>query len=55
MKIKIAALKDDMAKEKEAAINLEVRRALEEAAKNSESGQAEYRKDELLDKSGEEK
>jgi len=55
MKIKIAALKDDMAKEKEAAINLEVRRALEEAAKNSESGQAESGKDELLDKSGEEK
>jgi len=39
MKTKLAALKDDMTKEKEAAINLEVRRALEEAAKKSASGQ----------------
>ena len=55
MKVKMAALKDSMAKEKEAAINLEVRRALEEAAKKSASKQPEPAKNESIDTSGEEK
>lgn len=56
MKAKLAALKDTMTKEKEAAINLEVRRALEEAAKKSESEQqAESAKDEPSDTSKEDK
>jgi formate dehydrogenase iron-sulfur subunit len=37
MKTRLAKLKDDMAKEKEAAINLEVKRALEDAAKEAAS------------------
>jgi len=35
MKTKLAEMKDSMAKEKEAAINLEVKRALEDAAKEA--------------------
>ncbi len=35
MKVKLAQMKDNMAKEKEAAINLEVKRALEDAAKEA--------------------
>ncbi|MCG6911604.1 MAG: 4Fe-4S dicluster domain-containing protein [Deltaproteobacteria bacterium] len=54
MKVKLAELKDKMNKEKEAAINLEVKKALEEAAKPSEAekqpaeeiGAAEKRKEE---------
>ena len=37
MQIKLAELKDKMSKEKEAAINLEVKKALEEAAKQAEA------------------
>ena len=48
MKAKLAALKDDMTKEKEAAINLEVRRALEEAAKKAAFGQPESAKNETI-------
>ena len=35
MKVKLAQMKDNMAKEKEAAVNLEVKRALEDAAKEA--------------------
>ena len=37
MKVKLEALKDKMTKEKEAAINLEVKKALEEAAQQAEA------------------
>jgi len=37
MQVKLAELKDKMSKEKEAAINLEVKKALEEAAKQAEA------------------
>ena len=40
MKVKLAELKDKMTKEKEAAINLEVKKALEEAAKQAEAENA---------------
>ncbi len=39
MQVKLAKMKDSMAKEKEAAINLEVKRALEEAAKEAAESQ----------------
>jgi formate dehydrogenase iron-sulfur subunit len=39
MAIKLAEMKDNMAKEKEAAINLEVKRALEDAAKEAAESQ----------------
>ena len=35
MKVKVAEMKESMAKEKAAAINLEVKRALEDAAKEA--------------------
>jgi Fe-S-cluster-containing dehydrogenase component len=54
MKVKLAALKDDMTKEKEAAINMEVRRVLEEAAKKSASVQPKSAKYESTVTSGEE-
>jgi Fe-S-cluster-containing dehydrogenase component len=40
MKVKLAELKDKMTKEKEAAINLEVKKALEEAAQQAEAENA---------------
>ncbi len=55
MKAKLAALKDTMTKEKEAAINLEVKRALEDAAKKIKAEQPESAKDESVNISGEEK
>jgi gas vesicle protein len=39
MKTKLAEMKDTMTKEKEAAINLEVKRALEEAARQAAESQ----------------
>jgi hypothetical protein len=40
MQAKLAELKDKMSKEKEAAINLEVKKALEEAAKQADADNA---------------
>ncbi len=37
MKVKLAELKDKMTKDKEAAINLEIKRALEDAAKQAKA------------------
>jgi len=54
MKAKLAALKDDMTKEKEAAINLEVRRALEEVSKKSTSVQPKTANDDSKVTSGKE-
>jgi hypothetical protein len=39
MQVKLAKMKDNMAKEKEAAINLEVKRALEDAAREAAESQ----------------
>ena len=55
MKTKLAELKDKMAKEKEAAINLEVKKALEEAAKQAEAENQPAAEDDAAEKPKEEK
>lgn len=56
LKAKLAALKDTMTKEKEAAINLEVKKAIEEYSKNAEAEkETESLKDESADIPKEEK
>jgi len=56
MTVKLAALKDKMSKEKEAAINLEVKKVLEEAAKQAEAEkQAQADDDDTDEMSKEEK
>ena len=55
MKVKLAELKDKMTKEKEAAINLEVKKALEEAAKQAEEEKASAEDEDAAETPKEEK
>jgi len=55
MKVKLAELKDKMTKDKEAAINLEVKKAFEEAAKQAEAEKQAAEDDESADTPKEEK
>jgi len=55
MKVKLAALKDKMTKEKEAAINLEIKKALSEAAKQAEIQKQTAEGDDSAEKPKEEK
>ena len=55
MQAKLAELKDKMNKEKEAAINLEVKKALEEAAKQAEADNAPAEDEDVAETSKEEK
>lgn len=55
MQVKLAELKDKLNKEKEAAINLEVKKALEEAAKQAEAEKAPAEDEDAADTPKEEK
>lgn len=55
MQVKLAELKDKLNKEKEAAINLEVKKALEEAAKQAEEEKAPAEDDDAAETPKEEK